>query len=304
MIILASHTIVELDAPTRIYDFCIGLFPQLPSRKGVKKAIERGMILLNNEKVGTGKYVQQNDQIDLVDLEDTPPKSYDLDLDVHYEDELLALINKPAGIIVSGNQYRTIQNALMSNLFESNQPDALKWPRPVHRLDSPTQGLLMVAKTATALMQLGQQFEQRSIQKTYHAVVAGKPKSSGKIKSPIEDQEAFTKYKTIESCQSLNHGHVSLVELSPKTGRTHQLRIHMAQAGHPIIGDVLYGEEGNTLLHKGLFLASTALEFIHPATDSSHIAQMKVPTKFKKYMERESVRYDKYSDSKSNGTGI
>ena len=125
----------------------------------------------------------------MIDNENKPPKPYELNLEIIFEDESLAIINKPAGISVSGNKYRTIQNALLANLRTSSEPDSLKWPRPVHRLDYATSGLLIIAKTSSALVSLGKQFEERRIKKSYKAIVIGKVNNEGVIAEKINDKE-------------------------------------------------------------------------------------------------------------------
>ena len=299
MFILASHTVPPAIQKQRISDYACGIFEQLPSRKGVKKALKKGAIQLNGQMTETGRWVQPGDVITLVDLEETPPKVYDYDLEVVYEDDFMAVINKPAGVKVSGNQFRTIVNMLPQNMTASPEPDALKWPKPVHRLDVPTSGLLMIAKTAQAHMGLGQQLEQKIIKKTYHAIVQGKPlETHSHIQEPIGAQAAHSEYTLLQTVPSLQNESVSLVKLSPHSGRTHQLRIHMAHLGHPIIGDTEYGESGNTLLHKGLFLAATALELNHPVLNKSLKVSIDIPHKFNSLLEREARRWEKFRGQK------
>ena len=252
-----------------------------------------------NKKVGnTGGWIQEGQLIELIDLEDTPPKAYDLELEVLYEDQFLTIINKPAGITVSGNQYRTIQNALISNVSISTDKDALKWPRPVHRLDNQTSGILVVAKTRKALMSLGQLFENNLVEKKYNAIVMGKTKSEGVIDILIDNQLAVTKYKTIETLPSLQSDWLSLLELKPETGRTHQLRIHCSNNGFPILGDKLYGNEGNILKHKGLFLVASGISFNHPTTNSLVEIDLELPYKFTSLLLREKKRWNKFNSSK------
>ncbi|OJJ17251.1 hypothetical protein BKI52_31600 [marine bacterium AO1-C] len=300
MFILASHTVPSSTQKQRISDYACGIFEQLPSRKGVKKAIKKGTVQLNGQVVETGRWVQPGDVITLVDLEETPPKSYDYVLKVVYEDDYMAVINKPAGVKVSGNQFRTVVNMLPQNVKPSPAPDALKWPKPVHRLDVPTSGLLMIAKTAQTHMNLGQQLEQKTIQKTYHAIVQGTPQEAqGHIREAIEGQVSHSEYTLLQTVRSLQNDTVSLVRLSPHTGRTHQLRIHMAHLGHPIIGDTEYGETGNTLLHKGLFLAATSLELAHPILNTPLNINIDIPHKFKSLLERETRRWDKFKNNEA-----
>jgi 23S rRNA-/tRNA-specific pseudouridylate synthase len=174
--------------------------------------------------------------------------------------------------------------------------DALKWARPVHRLDMPTSGLLLVAKTASALMKLGQMLEKREIQKKYYAIVGGNLLGSGKITIPIDDQKSISYYQFISQCHSLKMQWLTLVELSPFTGRTHQLRIHMANHGFPIVGDQQYGD-GPLLKGKGLFLAAVELSFLHPATNEAIKIKIKQPKKFNDLMEREERRWEKYNSN-------
>lgn len=294
MIVLKTHIVPAATPQARFSDYACGIFEQLPSRKGVKKAIKKGCIQLNGHPASTGRWVQAGDVVTLVDLEETPPKAYDFSLDIVHEDDYLAVINKPAGIRVSGNQFRTITNMLLGNIQASPLPDALKWPKPVHRLDAPTSGLLMIAKTAQAHMSLGQQLENKRIQKTYHAIVKETPPAQGHLYAPIDGQTAHSEFQLQQTVPSLRNNTVSLVKLWPRTGRTHQLRIHMAHLGHPVIGDTQYGEKGNTLLHKGLFLAATSLVLHHPVTGKTMEINIPVPHKFISLLEREERRWKKF----------
>lgn len=224
--------------------------------------------------------------IELLSPQPVPPKAYSLPLEVILEDEHLAVIHKPAGILVSGNAFRTIVNALQGNLKPSEAADALPWPRPVHRLDHGTSGLLLVAKTSRALVSLGQQFESRTVQKRYRAVVIGKPQQSGTVESPIDGKEALTEYQLVRSVPSKRSGHLSLLDLFPRTGRRHQLRIHMASLGHPILGDKEYGIEGMILKGKGMFLAAVELQFTHPVTDREVVCKIEQPGKFERFLDK------------------
>lgn len=241
-----------------------------------------------------GRWLQSGDVIILVDLEKTPPKPYHLKLDIIYEDEDLAVIYKPAGVNVSGNQFKTIQNALLFNLTPSKNIDALNWPLPVHRLDNQTSGLLLIAKTKLARVKLGQAFEEKTIFKKYQALVIGEINDSGIINLPIHKKEALSFYKSLKVVPSLKNGNLTLLELIPKTGRTHQLRIHCASFDCPILGDKLYGTEGMILKNKGLFLCAVSLEFKHPFTQNKMTFEIPTPYKFIKRMENEKRRYLEY----------
>jgi RluA family pseudouridine synthase len=295
VIIREQHTIEQLSEETRFVDYCIGLFPQLATRNSVKKAIKHQSLYLNDELATTGAWVKNGDLIRFTEGNRRPPKEFCLDVDVEYEDAYFAIVNKPAGLVVSGNQYRTLENAMIDRLKISDQSDALEWARPVHRLDSATSGLVILAKTAKAHRLLAKLFEERKITKRYHAVLTGKIEGNHFIDKEIDDQLAQSSLKGLNVAPSLRNGHVSFVELSPKTGRTHQLRIHCLELGHPIVGDTIYGEEGNTLLHKGLFLAATRLEFIHPITENKMLVEIEPPRKFEALLIKEERRYKKYS---------
>jgi len=269
----------------------------------VKKAIKKGEIQLNNQITHGGTWLNIDDIITVVDLELTPPKSYHLKLNIIFEDEDLAIIVKPAGINVSGNQFKTIQNALLFNITSSQKLDALNWPLPVHRLDNQTSGLLIIAKTKQARINLGQDFENKtSINKTYQAIVIGKMPLSGNINQPIDSKESITDYKLIKTVQSLKNNFLSLVELYPITGRTHQLRIHCTHIGHPILGDKIHGEPGLILKHKGLFLCAIGLKFKHPITEENLSFKIETPSKFIKRLENEARRFSAYSSSNNTET--
>lgn len=296
MFTIATHNVPKQSTKTRLSDYALVIFNKyIPSRKGIKKALKRGEIYVNGKRGSSGDWVLEGQQIELKDLEQTPPEPYHIDFEIVFEDPHLAIINKPAGISVSGNQYNTIQNALMGKIKKSDQVDALKWARPVHRLDNQTSGLLVIAKTASAHIHLSKQFEEKTIQKKYQAIVMGEPESTGEITLSVDNKEAKTTYKTLKTIPSLQSGKLSWVELSPHTGRTHQLRIHCSQSQFPILGDKLYGPKGNTLLHKGLFLAAIELLLHHPQTNERMAFKIETPSKFNNTWEREQKRWVKFN---------
>lgn len=289
------HRVPPDASRARIVDYTNGIFVQLPSRKGVKKAIERGRILLNGEVVETGRYVQPGDEIALVEKPAELHKTYRLDLEVVYEDDHMAVVCKPAGIPVSGNRFKTVAQALPHNLKPSPCPDALRIPLPVHRLDAPTTGLLTVAKTGSAMVELGRKFADREVRKRYRAVVFGTCTLSGKIDSPVGGKPALSICTPLTTVPSLRHGSLTLVELEPLTGRTHQLRIHMAEAGHPIVGDAQYGSDANVLKGKGLMLAAVRLRLGHPVFPEREVdVETALPQKFTSLLEREERRWRKF----------
>jgi len=259
----------------------------------MKKAIKKGMVLIDGEVANTGRWVATGQQIQLIDLALPPAKIYQFALPVIYEDEAIAVINKPAGIVVSGNQHRTVQNALAYNLTVSTAPDAFRIAKPVHRLDHATSGLLLIAKTRKARVFLGEQLETRQIQKRYQAVVVGKMEESGLIEEPITGKASSTRFECIQTVRSLRDDYLSFVNLFPLTGRTHQLRIHLSSVEHAIVGDKLYGVAGKTLKGKGLFLCAVGLAFTHPTTKETLTIKINAPAKFTSFMERAQRRWER-----------
>lgn len=297
-VIKQKYIVPNLSTPIRFNVYCEEFVTAIPSRKGVKKAIKKGELRLNSEVVPGGTWLSEKDVITFLDLELTPPKIYDLELEILFEDEDIAVINKPAGISVSGNQYKTIQNALGYNLKKSNRIDALNWALPVHRLDNQTSGLLLIAKTKLARKNLGLAFENKTIEKTYQAVVIGSSPENGIIDDPIEEKKSISTFIKLKSVKSLRNNFLSLLELKPKTGRTHQLRIHCSSIDLPILGDKLYGKEGLILKHKGLFLAAVSITFSHPRTNKTVSITIPTPYKFLKRMENEANRFEKFHSKK------
>ncbi len=186
-------------------------------------------------------------------------------LTVLFEDEHLAVIHKPAGILVSGNSFKTIANALAQNIKRSTLPDATT-PQPVHRLDYATTGVLLVGKTSSSIRVLNKMFEDKKIEKIYYAITIGEMKDGGKITSEIDGKKSQSNYKVLESVFSKRFGKLNLVKLKPQTGRRHQLRKHLLSIVNPILGDKDYGIEHLILNGKGLYLHAYSLDFIHPFT--------------------------------------
>jgi len=294
MIVLDSHIVPEGIAEIRLSDYAREIFSQIPSAKGIKKAIKRGEIRVNGEVAKTGDWVQSGQKIELIESEDRiPGKAFNYPLDILFEDEHLAVILKPAGLVVSGNLFRTVENAAFHQIQRSSRPDALAFPRPVHRLDRLTSGLLLFAKTRSSRMELGRQFEKQEVSKTYQALVMGNVPEKGSFAGDVQGKSAHTDFQLITKVPSLRNEWLSLVELQPHTGRTHQLRIHLSEAGFPILGDALHGVPGNILKGRGLFLAAVALSFTHPETGLPQHFESPPPAKFKTFMERAQKQWQK-----------
>lgn len=201
-----------------------------------------------------------------------------------FEDEYLAVIHKPAGILVSGNTFITIANALPQNLKKSKLSDATT-PQPVHRLDFPTTGILLVGKTSSSIRALNQLFENHEIQKKYFAIAIGEMEKEGTITSEIDEKESTSNYTVTKSVDSPRFEKLNLVELDPKSGRRHQLRKHLSSIGNPILGDKEYGIEGLVLNGKGLYLHAYSLEFTHPFTNEKMSLVDELPSKFTKIFD-------------------
>jgi tRNA pseudouridine65 synthase/23S rRNA pseudouridine1911/1915/1917 synthase len=295
MIILEKHIVPEGNYHIRIQEYAGTVFEKLQSRSAVKKSIAKKCILIDGEIAETSDWIKVGQLIELIAPDTNPKKVFQLELEVIYEDDYFAAINKPAGFPTNGNYYKTIENALPFNLKISSKTDVLNFPKPVHRLDNPTSGILLIAKTKSAQINLHNQFEAKTIQKEYHAVVVGKLPASGIINTNINLQSALTEYSTITQIDALQNGYLTLVKLTPKTGRTHQLRIHLSELGFPIVGDKLYAPK-NVMMHKGLFLAATTIILSHPITQQATTISIPLPKKFKSYLNTEERRYLKHKN--------
>lgn len=282
-IAIESHLVPLLKKQERLSDYAVGIFNTITTRKGIKKAIKNGLITVNGKQGFTADYIVGGELIELYQSDVIQKKPIiHIPLEVTYEDDFLAVVNKPPGILVSGNKKWTLQNALLPHLKASSQQDALQRPEPIHRLDYPTSGALLIGKTAGAVIELNQLFENRKIEKTYLAITIGKMKKSGEINSEIDDKNAFSRYTVLDNVASPKYEQFNLVELQPETGRRHQLRKHLASIGNPILGDLLYSKEGFLLKGKGLYLHAASLSFTHPFTQQQLLITVPTPKKFKK----------------------
>ncbi len=277
-----THIAKNQEQPIRFQEYAVGLFKTIPTKSGIKKAIKKELVLIDGTLATNSKYILGGEKIELFQLENTSIfKRLELDLEVLFEDEYLAIIYKPAGILVSGNKFVTIANGLPQNLTKSNLPDAVK-PQPIHRLDYPTSGLLLVGKTSSAIIKLSKLFDNKEIQKTYFAITIGKMCSGGIINLKVGNKNASTQFKVLKSVTSKRFEFLSLVELKPKTGRKHQLRKHLLAIGNPILGDKEHFIEDKILYGKGLYLHASTLEFIHPFTKECISISKELPKKFTK----------------------
>jgi len=252
------HTVDSTEEFIRITDYLIGVFPAIPTKSAIKKAIKRGELFMDGHQVTTGSIVKTGQSIQYKPLPQSKKKVFKKNIEIVFEDDYLAIVNKPEGLGTSGNYFKTLENTLPFNLLKSAQEDKLNWPRPVHRLDRDTSGLVVVAKTSFALRKLHKQFEEHKVKKAYHALVHGEVLQSFKLDYPINDKDAESFFDPIRRYQ-LNNKQFTLLKANPTTGRTHQLLIHLMQSGKPIVGDELYGKKEVPFKHGGLYLSAIAV---------------------------------------------
>lgn len=251
----------------RISDIAHLRVAELGSKSMAKKAIKRGELYINERVAYSGDYVSAEDVLAYRPMV-APHPPLELDIAVVYEDEYIAVVNKPAGLSVSGNQHRQLDRALPYNLRTSVIADRLPQPMPVHRLDKATCGLVLCAKTATAQRLLGERLAQGRITKGYQAILLGALVGSGSLINPIEGKSAMTEYMSLATYPSVRYGHLTHIALVPISGRTHQLRIHCSSLGFPIMGDRIYCPPA-LLRSRGLRLMATSLSLDHPISGES-----------------------------------
>lgn len=276
----------ELSKAPRLDHRVVQLVPEL-SRSYAAKLIEQGNVQVNGVvEYKAGYKLRESDEVhvdyDVSELADIP----DIELEVLYEDNDCVVINKPVGLLTHSkgafNPEPTVATWLRSRLkgLEGSRGGI------VHRLDRATSGVMICAKTPEALSWLQKQFSQRKTKKTYMAVVRGElsppaavidmpiernPKAPATFRVGTQGKYAKTTYTTVE----VGNQH-SLVELKPETGRTHQLRVHLAHFGHPIVGDVLYNGE----VADRLYLHAAQLEITIPAGHERKVFTVATPESF------------------------
>lgn len=276
-----THTVPILENPVRLSDYVKDVFKTLPSRKGMKKAIQKGLVKVNGKVASTALFMRGGEEIVLYEsISEVKKPILEFKLKMLYEDDYLAIVNKPAGILVNGNQFHTVENALPFNLKQSSQTDAFLRPQAIHRLDYPTSGILLVGKTHQVVTALNQAFEQQQVAKTYYAVAIGKMPKEDIIEKTVDGKVAHSKYIVQQSIPSEKYEFLNLVKLFPKTGRRHQLRQHLAAIGHPILGDKTYGKEGLISYGNGLYLHAFSIGFAHPITKEYIGVETELPKKF------------------------
>ena len=271
----------------------------------IKKLLEDGKITVNGEITKASYKVQLNDKIE-IDIEkpkEVKLEAQEIPLDVIYEDNDILVVNKQKGLVVhpgNGNLDGTLANAVMAHCKDSLSGIGGELrPGIVHRLDKDTSGLLIIAKNDKAHIKMSEQIKDRKVKKTYIALVRGIiSENEATINMPIgrstkdrkkmavtkNGKEAITHFKVLNRFTT-NKASYTLLEVKIDTGRTHQIRVHMAEIGHPVIGDTVYSNGKNEFGVVGQCLHAKKLEFTHPITEKEMNLEAPLPEYFEKIIE-------------------
>ncbi len=295
----------------RIDQFLVDRIPWL-SRSGIQKLIEHDLITVNGKPTKASYKIKAGDAVKMV----APPEPVNdlvpepIPLDILYEDEHFLALNKQAGLMVHparGRWTGTLVNGLVYYGQKWSTINGDWRPGILHRLDRNTTGIMLVAKSDEAHWRIARQFENRTIQKTYLGVVHGVPELlADVIDMPIGrdryvrerqavrkiengGKQAMTMYQVQRIFESAEHGRFSLIKMMPKTGRTHQLRVHMTAIGLPMVGDTMYGgrvfESGDFRFERQA-LHAREITFTHPGTLETMTLQAPLPPDMTELMER------------------
>lgn len=270
------------------------------SRSFIQGLINDGKVTVNNKKVKSNQKLKKNDLIEglIWELEEEKVEAENIPLDILYEDSDIIVVNKAQGMVVhpaAGNTSGTLVNALLYRSKELSRINGDIRPGIVHRIDKDTSGILVVAKNDDSHMKLAEQLKDHSMIRVYLALVEGVIKNDkGTVdanlgRHPIdrkkmavvkEGRRAITHYKVLERFDKY-----TLVECRLETGRTHQIRVHMAHIGHPVVGDPVYGYKKQRFNLEGQLLHAKMLGFIHPSTGKYLEFQEDLPLYFKRVLE-------------------
>mmetsp|Transcript_3510 Transcript_3510/g.4557 ORF Transcript_3510/g.4557 Transcript_3510/m.4557 type:complete len:408 (-) Transcript_3510:90-1313(-) len=285
---------LHLPLPDVLHQFLSEIYP---SMSRARKAIRKGKVTLNGKRGRCGDGVVPGDMLSFGAGWQSKRKTKRRDqLRVIHEDDWMAVVDKPTGVSVHGHGGHSLAPNLPDYLQPSTQEDALEKLQPCHRLDAPTGGLLVVAKTKSALRHLCAEFEFRRAKKRYSALVVGKLEGKGRITDSIDDKEALTIFEAKNHTRSSEFGWLTTVELFPETGRKHQLRQHLAGINHPILGDMRYCRPGFFKEMHGLFLWATHLSISHPYNNVETVFELEQPPKMCKAINHHQRQYLKKYD--------
>jgi 23S rRNA pseudouridine1911/1915/1917 synthase len=302
----AYDIIVKSDTPRERIDVFlsgeIGL-----SRSQIDKLIKGGQVKLNNGVAKPGYRVRKDDRIVVAVPSPTEiaARPEDIPLDIVHEDKDIIVINKPAGIVVhpaAGNLSGTLVNALLHHCSDLAGIGGSIRPGVVHRLDKDTSGLIVFAKNDASHQNLAKQFKNREVKKTYLALVHGEMKSdSGVIDAPLgrhpvhrkkmavissgsaRKRDAVTCYRVVKRFYT-KEGKYTLVELDLKTGRTHQIRVHLSYIRHPVVGDGTYSKIKDEFGAPRQLLHASRLSFNHPVTGKHMEFRSDIPEDMEKVL--------------------
>ena len=282
----------------RLDKFLTSYYPQ-KTRSHLKHWIDDGIVTVNGNMQKAGYSLKIGDIIDVGEVEEksinTTPQ--DIDIDIVYEDNDLAVINKEQGMVVhpaTSNYDGTLVNALLFKMDNLSSINGVIRPGIVHRLDKDTSGLLVVAKNDVSHVNLSNQISSKECKRIYWALVDGYVKENGEILTKFgrdprnrlkmavrtEGKEAHTIYRVIQHYKGY-----TLVEFELKTGRTHQIRVHSAYLGHPIVGDKLYNSNKCRFKLEGQLLHAKKLIFTHPTSGEIMCFESELPDYFEKILK-------------------
>lgn len=273
------------------------------SRSRVQRLIEQGMVTVDGKQAKAGLRLEEGWRVHVTvpSPEPSEPAPEAIPLDVVYEDEDLLVVNKPTGMAVHpspGHSGHTLVNAVLARCPELAGVGGEERPGIVHRLDKDTSGLIIVAKNERAQLSLSRQFKQRQVEKVYLALVHGRLKpEEAVIEAPLArhpryrqrmavmegGREARTRYRVLRYLNGY-----SLAEVTALTGRTHQIRVHFAALGHPVVGDAVYGKPSPLLPRQ--FLHAFRLTFRHPRTGERLRLEAPLPADLREALERAAAR--------------
>lgn len=275
------------------------------SRTMVQKLIEEGSIKVNGNIKKLSYKVQLNDEISICipKAKETDLKPQEIPIEVVYEDDDIIVVNKQKGLVVhpaNGNPDGTLVNAIMAMCKESLSGIGGELrPGIVHRLDKDTSGLLIVAKNDKAHINMSEQIKNRQVTKKYIALVRGviqeddatidmpigrSTKDRKKMAVTKNGKQAVTHFKVLK-----RYPKYTLLEVKIDTGRTHQIRVHMAEIGHPVVGDMVYSNGKNDFGIQGQMLHAKSLDFKHPITGKQMHLEAELPQYFKSILEGEEI---------------
>lgn len=269
------------------------------SRSAIKKMIDDHLITINNKPAKASLLVKEGDTIEVTfKEEEIVCEQEEMPLDIVYEDDFLAIINKPSGLVVHpavGNPRHTLVNGLLYHFNKLSSKNTIR-PGIVHRLDKDTSGLMIVAKDDKTHDILAKMIKNKEVERKYLALVWGNIRhQSGTIDAPIgRDINNRQKYTVtdINSKDSVTHFKVlerfknaTLIECKLDTGRTHQIRVHLNYIGHPVVNDPLYGNR-KLINDFGQMLHSKSIKFIHPYSKKEIYFEKEPPQEFIDIVEK------------------